>query len=148
MLKGKTAILAVMVAAAVSVGVLVGASAAAAQYPARAMYHCPYGAFCIYPRVHKSPPGGRPPVRERPELGGVYSTYGYHNLRGQYGWHWVFNNQYGGGGVSFCRGYNGTRGQIQGMRSRSWGLIYMSPVNSVTLWLYSWGFDPEISCHM
>ncbi|MFF1255533.1 MULTISPECIES: hypothetical protein [unclassified Streptomyces] len=42
-----------------------------------------------------------------PHPTGVYWSYGAHNLSGQYGNHWFVSNQYGGAGVSLCKGYNG-----------------------------------------
>lgn len=143
--KCKTAILGLTVAAALGAGAL--ADAGTAMAAGRARYHCPYGAFCIYPKVRGRLPT-RPPVRERPERNGVYYTYGYHNLHRQYGWHFVFNNQYGGAGVSFCSGPGGTGVQIEAKRARGWGLVNMTPVNSITLWLYSPSYDAEFSCHM
>lgn len=62
------------------------ASASSATAAGRTLHGCPYGAFCIYPRSwhvpHRLPTG-------RPERGGILYTYGHHNLRGQYGWHYV-----------------------------------------------------------
>ena len=86
---------------------------------------CPYGAACIY---KSSTPGSGI------ESGGIYYSYGAHNLSGQYGYHYVVNNQYGGAWVALCKGYNGTGGWLDVIyRAPAGGNFYLTPVNSIEL---------------
>jgi hypothetical protein len=101
-------------------------------------YKCPRGALCVYPRGDSWSSG--------PEKGGIYTTYGVHNLHGQYGIHLVYNNQYAVHGVaagySLCFGYNGTGtsdGSFTTKNPRING-VYITPVNSITLWLDTSGY--------
>jgi hypothetical protein len=85
---------------------------------------CPYGAVCIYGQ------GVEP--RDNPHPTNVYYSYGAHNLSNQLGFHWVYNNQYGGASATLCNGYNGTNcGETFGQGTA--GYRDLTPVNSITL---------------
>jgi hypothetical protein len=64
------------------------------------LHGCPYGAVCIYPE-------GRGLNDDRPEPGGIYFSYGAHNLRNQLHSHTIVNNQYGGARYALCTRYGG-----------------------------------------
>ncbi|MFJ4668630.1 hypothetical protein [Kitasatospora purpeofusca] len=83
---------------------------------------CPYGAVCIYPQDSDT---SRPPTD-------VFYSYGPHNLRNQYGWHWVLNNQSGGAHAHLCTGYNGG---ACGYDIAAQAGVYadLGPINSITL---------------
>jgi len=83
---------------------------------------CPVGAVCIYPNASWN--------YARPSH--VYWSYGYHNLRNQYGVHRIYNNQTGGATMRTCLGYNGTRceGYLPAGRYIDKNL---TPINSITL---------------
>ena len=89
-------------AATGAVACLTALAAASVAQPAAAAgtkYGCPYGAVCIYPR--------NAPLTAGPQPGGIYYSYGAHNLSNQYGYHRIYNNQYGGAGFQICLQYNG-----------------------------------------
>jgi hypothetical protein len=93
-----------------------------------ALYHCPYGAVCIYPQ-NVDPRGGA----HYPESNGIFYSYGYHNLSNQYGWHYIVDNQYGGAWDYECSGYNGTGTVLEIGAEQSWGRLWMDPINSIVL---------------
>ena len=104
---------------------------------------CPPGALCIYPTSDD--------FRTGPEAGGMFFSYGAHNLHGQYGRHLVYNNQYPVNGVdagaSFCEKYNGTGGAYEEMPNPgAYSPVWLTPVNSVTLWLYEYQYDNAFEC--
>lgn len=86
------AALALATAAATAIGT---GSAHASDQP---QYGCPSGAVCIYGQnadYHNGHPTD------------VFYSYGAHNLSGQFGDHFVLNNQTGGASAHLCLGYNG-----------------------------------------
>lgn len=97
-----------------------GPASAAGSY-----YGCPYGAVCIY---NTSDP------RSGIERGGIYWSYGAHNLSNQFGYHYVVNNQYGGAWVETCTGYNGTGNGETIIFAAPYGdSLYLTPINSIVL---------------
>lgn len=132
--------------------VLALAGAALSSEPAQAasgsVHGCPRGAVCIYPKDN----GWN---GNHPESGGVFWSYGPHNLSGQYGDHYVLNNQTKTQPLSVaagCTGYNGTGKQSSWKfllfpwissspeyrttakeRGDSWQDLNLTPVNSVVL---------------
>ncbi|UIJ34318.1 hypothetical protein [Allobranchiibius sp. GilTou73] len=105
---------------------LAGAAVVAPAAHAGGTYEgCPYGAVCIYPQ-NAGWNGGHP------EAGGVYWSYGAHNLSNQYGNHYVFNNQYGGARMAFNYGYNGTHRRST-MNAYTYVDLDLYPINSITL---------------
>lgn len=75
------------------------------------------------------PRSRRRAIRDRLAL--IYWAYGPHNLSNIFGTHRVLNNQYGGGQVEACLGYNGTGG---GTFLPGTSIDYnLTPVNSVLL---------------
>lgn len=131
--------LALLVGAMIAAGPLAGgASAGITGTPG---HGCPYGAVCVYPTGTTFNTG--------PETtNGIFYSYGAHNLHSQYGYHLVYNNQYNErglvAGLTFCRAYNGWGGMVSGavMNHRGWWApVYLTPVNSITLWLY---YDPAL----
>lgn len=106
------------------------AGALATAGPAEAgssFYGCPAGAVCIYN-------GSTPDTGIEP--GGVYWSYGAHNLYNQNGYHAVINNQTGGAWLTFCGGSNG-RGQWLESEAPNTAYppyaAYLTPVNSIIL---------------
>ncbi len=85
---------------------------------------CPYGAVCIWGQ-------DRNPYLD-PHPTNVYWSYGAHNLSNQYGDHYVFNNQYGGAGMSLCTGYNGVGCHVA-LEGQEIGSFNLTPYNSLTL---------------
>lgn len=85
---------------------------------------CPYGAVCIYGQ------GVEP--RDNPHPTNIYYSYGAHNLSNQVGYHWVYNNQYGGASTTLCNGYNGTNCGETFPEGYA-GYRDLTPVNSITL---------------
>ncbi|MFD7920016.1 hypothetical protein ACFV3R_12405 [Streptomyces sp. NPDC059740] len=86
---------------------------------------CPDGAVCVYPE------GQDPAVT--PSL--TFWSYGAHNLSGQYGAHWVLNNQYGGAHAKLCSGYNGTGTCHHDMAPQNGWRTDLTPVNSIVLYV-------------
>ncbi|WP_327342612.1 hypothetical protein [Streptomyces europaeiscabiei] len=82
-----------------SAAVVVALSGTAEAKPADTWDGCPYGAVCIYGQ------GVEP--RDNPHPTNVYYSYNAHNLSNQVGYHWVYNNQYGGALADLCKQYNG-----------------------------------------
>lgn len=99
------------------------ALAPAAQAKPRETYGCPYGAVCLYPR-------DRGWNNSHPSY--VFWSYGPHNLTGQWGDHFVFNNQYGGAKVTLDKGYGGSN-PVFTINAFSYTLYNLSPIDSVTL---------------
>ncbi len=109
------------------VGLLLAATAAPASAAGPSYYGCPYGAVCIY--------NGSTPSTGI-ERGGVYWSYGPHNLSNQFGYHYVVNNQYGGAWVETCTGYNGTGDGETIIFAAPYGdSLYLTPINSIVLGL-------------
>lgn len=141
----RTTIICTLIAATViASGALAGS--ASARITGRPGHGCPYGAFCIYP--------GMKTWRTGPERHGIYYSYGAHNLHHQFGWHLIYNNQYKvdgiRAGVSFCRGRNGRHGWADGplMKDHWAAAVNLTPVNSVTLWLYDSDFTSDWACRV
>ncbi|WP_316529653.1 hypothetical protein [Kitasatospora brasiliensis] len=83
---------------------------------------CPSGAVCVYPQDQD--PAVSPSA--------VYWSYGAHNLSGQYGMHWVLNNQTGGAHAHLCRASGG--GNCVYDIPAGNGVRYdLGPINSITL---------------
>ncbi|KUL38692.1 hypothetical protein ADL22_17455 [Streptomyces sp. NRRL F-4489] len=113
---------AALVAGTAAVAVLTVGTADAA--PAGTSDGCPYGAVCVYPQ-------GQNPATT-PNL--IFWTYGAHNLSGQYGFHWILNNQYGGARAKLCSGYNGTGTCHHDMDPQDGWWTDLTPVNSIVLY--------------
>lgn len=90
--------------------------------PADAWAGCPDGAVCIYPQNQN--PAVKPTH--------VFYSYGAHNLNGQYGNHWVLNNQYGGATANLCTGYNGA-GCGNPIAAKTGVYADLTPINSIRL---------------
>lgn len=113
------AVMAVGMVAAVTAG------PASAAPDAGSYYGCPYGAACIY---NTSDPNSGI------ESGGIYWSYGAHNLSNQFGDHYVVNNQYGGAWVELCTGYNGTGDGDAIIYGEPYGDSFgLGPINSLVL---------------
>lgn len=110
-----------------------GTLGAAASANAQSVLGCPRGAVCVYPEGRSLST-----LKKGPEPHEIYYSYGPHNLRGQYGFHVIVNNQYGGAGLTLCGGYNGTGG-LHDVRSQVFSQLAigvdLTPVNSITLWI-------------
>lgn len=144
MSKARLGALVLVVATMIAGGPL--AASALAKATGSPGYRCPRGAFCIYP--------GSKTWKTGPEKHGVYYAYGAHNLHNQYGAHLVYNNQYKVNGVvagvTFCTGYNGT-GQTDGyiVKDHVPAIVdNITPVNSITLWLYEYRFTRALECKL
>jgi hypothetical protein len=115
-----------LLAAATTAAVAFGGSAAAfggagaVQDP---WHTCPDGAVCIYA-------AGAEPAHSDPTH--IFKRYGAHNLRNQFGRHWVLNNQYGGATANLCRGYNGTNCD-RPIAAKTGVNANLTPINSVRL---------------
>jgi hypothetical protein len=109
--------------------VLTGAVlAAAGPAEAASTFHgCPAGAVCVYNGASLS---------SGVESGGMYWSYGAHNLHNQFGDHAVINNQTGGAWLTFCGGGNGT-GPWLGSEAPNTAYppydVDLTPVNSIIL---------------
>jgi hypothetical protein len=108
--------------ATAAVTALATGSAHASDRPA---YGCPGGAVCIYPQgadIHNSAPTN------------IFYSYGAHNLSNQFGYHYVFNNQYGSANATaqLCNGYNGAD-CVTTIGLNEFGNFYLTPVNSIVL---------------
>ncbi|MWA01714.1 hypothetical protein F8568_015290 [Actinomadura sp. LD22] len=84
---------------------------------------CPDGAVCVYPE-------GADPAGSNPTY--VFKKYGAHNLRNQFGNHWVLNNQYGGATASLCKGANGVDCG-RPIAAKTGVNANLTPINSITL---------------
>ncbi|MFB7911466.1 hypothetical protein ACFC1T_34050 [Kitasatospora sp. NPDC056076] len=83
---------------------------------------CPSGAVCVYPQDQN--PAVSPSA--------VYWSYGAHNLSGQYGNHWVLNNQTGGAHAHLCKSSGGGN-CVYDIPAQN-GVYYdLGPINSITL---------------
>lgn len=119
--------LAVAVGTAAAAVLTVGAAHAApagAATPAGSWAGCPDGAVCVYPENQN------PAVS--PSL--TLWSYGAHNLSGEYGFHYVLNNQYGGAHAELCTGYNGTGTCYDDMAPQAGWYANLTPVNSIVLY--------------
>ncbi|MFJ9282338.1 hypothetical protein HS99_0017140 [Kitasatospora aureofaciens] len=83
---------------------------------------CPYGAVCVYPQDQN--PASSPSA--------VYWSYGAHNLNGQYGNHWVLNNQSAGAHAHLCQSYNGAN-CVYDIPAQNGVYYNLGPINSITL---------------
>jgi hypothetical protein len=83
---------------------------------------CPYGYVCLYPNASWN--GGRPSHK--------WFNYGCYNLSNQYGYHRLFNNQYGGAKAWYCYGYNCTSCTTY-QPAGTYFDKYMTPINSIRL---------------
>lgn len=151
MRKGTLGAFALTVGMMVGCGSLAGGASARVPVPPRPEeitgvpgHGCPYGAVCIYPRARTFKTG--------PEKNGIFYSYGAHNLHHQFRYHLVYNNQYNVSGVdagfSLCLGHNGHGGwfnMIRGMRGW-WAPMYLTNVNSITLWLYNFRYYRLANC--
>lgn len=143
--KIKRGALALVVGAVLAAGPLAGGASAVTGTPGKG---CPYGAFCIYPGAATQQAAS---FSAGPEKNGIFYAYGAHNLTGQYRYHAVYNNQYKVNGVvagvTFCTGYNG-KGQTDGylVSPKAYSVVYMTPVNSITLWLYTASYTSLLEC--
>lgn len=91
----------------------------------RSYQGCPAGYVCIYPR-DKGWNGGHP------EAGGLFYSYGAHNLSNQYGNHYIFNNQYDEALVTLDERPNGVDHAY--LISAGTAAVYnLTPINSITL---------------
>ncbi|MFC7327061.1 hypothetical protein [Marinactinospora rubrisoli] len=116
----KAAALTFAVAALATVG-MTSANAAEAAATVRG---CPSGAVCIYPQNA----GWN---NDRPSH--AFYSYGAHNIYGQVGLHYVFNNQTGGATARTCTGANGT-GDCQGHLPAGYYIEKdLTPINSILL---------------
>jgi hypothetical protein len=104
---------------------LVAAISAPSAEAAGTKYGCPYGAVCIYPQNAELTAG--------PEPGGIYYSYGPHNLVNQYGYHIIYNNQYGGAGFKVCLDYNGGRCSGVARATGPYPPYNLTPINSIVL---------------
>ncbi|MEP6649827.1 MAG: hypothetical protein ABJA74_07915 [Lapillicoccus sp.] len=113
--------------AALAAGVVATASVAVAApaHAAGTKYGCPYGAVCIYPQNADFTAG--------PEAGGIYYSYGPHNLVNQFGLHHFYNNQYGGAGFKVCAGYNGVNCSGVARATGGYAFYDLTPINSIVL---------------
>jgi len=113
----KAAAITLAVAALLATGATVFATPASA---AGARLGCPYGAVCVYPQNTVKNPL-------------PFYSYGAHNLKNQFGFHRVLNNQYGGAGYKLCTGYGG-RGSCSAGSPAANGQEYnLTPINSIVL---------------
>jgi hypothetical protein len=110
---------AVLTAATAAVVALTGMAEAK---PADSWAGCPDGAVCIYPQDQN--PAVAPSQ--------VFYTYGPHNLSGQFGNHWVLNNQTGGATASLCTGNDGV-GCGNPIAAKTGVYANLTPINSITL---------------
>ena len=117
-------------AGALAVAAVALAGLAATSSPANAstvrQEGCPSGAVCIYPE-NAGWNGGHP------ESNGIFYSYGYHNLSGQYGIHYVYNNQTGGASATLNWGYNGASPHDVVRDDTVFTNANLSPVDSITL---------------
>ena len=120
-----------------------------AQAASGTVHGCPRGAVCLYPQ-DKGWNG------DHPQAGGVFYSYGPHNLKGQHGNHYVLNNETSThpdlSVAAGCTGYNGTGKDSSykfflfpwisaskpyqtttGERAYSWDTLSLTPVYSVVL---------------
>ncbi len=97
---------------------IVGATSAQAH---SSVDGCPYGAVCVYDTDSASP-----------QSRAIFYSSGYHNLSNEFGFHRVFNNQYGGWTFRLCTGYNGV-GCGDPVRPGRSVYQYLTPINSITL---------------
>ena len=119
----KASAIAFVAVALLAGGASVMATPASAAGPS--VHGCPYGAVCIYPT------GGSP--AGRPEPGGVYFSYGAHNLRNQFGYHTIVNNQYGGARYELCTRYAGFGSCTKPVSPGRTVSYNLTPYNSIVL---------------
>jgi hypothetical protein len=98
---------------------------AEAAVPGRSFQGCPSGYVCIYPR-DQGWNGGHP------EVGGLFYSYGAHNLSNQYGNHYIFNNQYGEALVTLDQRPNGVDHAYL-IPAGTAAVYNLTPINSITL---------------
>lgn len=113
--------------AIMAVGMVAAVTGPASASGSEDTYGCPYGAVCIYNTA--DPNSGI-------EDGGIYWSYGAHNLSNQFGHHYMVNNQYGGAWVELCTGYDGTGRGTTIILGNPWGdseYEDLTPINSIVL---------------
>lgn len=112
-------------AAALAAGAMLAVGLVAAPAAEAATRHgCPDGYVCIYPE-NAGWNNDKPSHK--------YYKYGTYNLRGQYGQHWVLNNQTGGAKLRLYTGYAATGGFA--VVNPGTGVNYnLSPINSIELY--------------
>ncbi|MCM2424960.1 hypothetical protein [Streptomyces sp. RKAG337] len=104
--------------------VTVGMGATSAQASGSTVHGCASGNVCIYPQDA----GWN---NDQPSY--QFASRGAHNLSGQEGYHYVFNNQTEGWTAHLMTGYNGT-GTNALTISQDWAANWnLSPINSITL---------------
>jgi hypothetical protein len=121
---GKTRKVAAVTSAAFALlagGASVVATPAGAAGPS--VLGCPYGAVCVYPQGTGYNGG-------HPEAGGVYFSYGAHDLHNQFGRHAIVNNQYNGAGFRLCTAYGGGGTCTVGISKHTYDL---GPIYSIVL---------------
>lgn len=111
-------------AASLAGSVLLPGSAEAAS----SLDGCPAGAVCIYADAmwqHLT----------SAYITDEYWSYGAHNLVNEYGWHYIVNNQTGGGRATalLCYGYNGGNCTASIVYPGDADLDNLTPVNSIVL---------------
>ncbi|MCL6731952.1 hypothetical protein [Streptomyces neyagawaensis] len=110
-------------AAVVALSGTAQAKAVEARLAQETIYGCDYGAVCIYPE-------GKHFSEANPTH--KFWSYKAHNLSGQYNYHWVFNNQYGGATADLCKQYNG--GDCIETIPEGWAFYRdLTTINSITL---------------
>jgi hypothetical protein len=88
------------------------------------VHGCPSGAVCIYPENAS--------ILTSTPTTFLYS-YGPHNLSNQFGYHDVFNNQYGtNASAQLCTGYNGVNCIVTIQQSGN-GVYDLTRINSIVL---------------
>ncbi|WP_030326123.1 hypothetical protein [Streptomyces sp. NRRL B-3229] len=112
------------VAAFATAATAVVAMSGAAQAGDDTVYGCRSGNVCIWAQGVEPFDDPHPTVQ--------YSSYGYHNLRNQYGEHAVLNNQYGGATAHLCYNYGGTNCP-EILLQDDWSYENLTPINSITL---------------
>ncbi|NQX26531.1 hypothetical protein HQQ81_04095 [Microbacteriaceae bacterium VKM Ac-2854] len=111
-------------AAALATGAMLTVGLVAAPAAEAATWHgCPTGYVCIYPQ-NAGWNNDRPSLR--------YYNYGSYNLSGQYGQHWVLNNQTGGAKLRLYTGFGATGGSA--VVNAGTAVNYnLTPINSIQL---------------
>lgn len=112
-------------ALAIAGAALMATGTGSAHASDQSWYGCPGGAVCIYGQ-NADYIDGHPT--------NIYYSYGAHNLSGQLGYHFVMNNQYGGGNATafLCTGYNGV-GWFDTVPMDVIGWNDLTPINSIVL---------------
>ncbi len=128
-----------VLAASMAAGALSGGTPAYAA----TVHGCPSGAFCVYPSSTGF--SGGPTYR--------FYSYGAHNIHSQYGYHYVYNNQYEVNGhvagATFCTKPNGKGDtDLAVNRDQHAARVNLTPVNSIDLWLNTTAYDASKYCNL